>query len=233
MYQETQFRKFLDFSEEESCREDEKRWVDAFLYLMKKLSYRNKLMSSPNDALKRLLIKSPIHTARVPLLRRLFPKAKFVYIHRDPFEVFQSAAHMADTAYWYCYLNTPSDEQVVEFILWQFEHMWLKYTEAAHKGHWLRREDKGRKSFTVSSDIIEISYRELTGHETIRTLQRVYEHIGLPWTSHVESHYRGQVKDLCEYRPNSHSSLSEPLKRMIAARWADFFETYSYPYQSS
>ena len=95
MCQETQFRKFLDFSEKEgSCTEDEKRWVDAFLYLMKKLSYRNKLISPQNDVFKRLLIKSPIHTARVPLLRKLFPKAKFVYIHRDPFEVFQSAAHM-------------------------------------------------------------------------------------------------------------------------------------------
>ena len=33
---------------------------------------------------RRLLIKSPVHTARVPLLRRLFPRASFVYLHRHP-----------------------------------------------------------------------------------------------------------------------------------------------------
>ena len=39
---------------------------------------------------------------------------KFIYIHRNPYEVLYSAAHMADTAYWYCYLNTPTDEQITE-----------------------------------------------------------------------------------------------------------------------
>jgi hypothetical protein len=49
---------------------------------------------------KPLLIKSPVHTARVALLLRLFPRARFVYVHRDPLTVFSSAAHMADTYYW-------------------------------------------------------------------------------------------------------------------------------------
>lgn len=47
-----------------------------------------------------LLIKSPVHTARVRLVLGLFPRARFLYIHRDPYEVFQSAVHMADTYYW-------------------------------------------------------------------------------------------------------------------------------------
>ena len=49
---------------------------------------------------KPLLIKSPVHTARVALLLRLFPRSRFVYVHRDPLTVFSSAAHMADTYYW-------------------------------------------------------------------------------------------------------------------------------------
>ena len=43
---------------------------------------------------KRLLLKSPVHTARVRILKRLFPDAQFVYIHRNPYDVFRSAAHM-------------------------------------------------------------------------------------------------------------------------------------------
>ena len=41
---------------------------------------------------------------------------------------------MADTAYWYCYLNTPSDQQVTSFILHQFEALWDKYDAAALGG---------------------------------------------------------------------------------------------------
>jgi hypothetical protein len=40
------------------------------------------------------LLKSPVHTARVELLLQLFPKAQFIYIHRDPYTVFKSAVHM-------------------------------------------------------------------------------------------------------------------------------------------
>jgi hypothetical protein len=45
-----------------------------------------------------------VHTGRVALLLRLFPAARFVFIHRHPLEVFASAAHMADTYYWWARL---------------------------------------------------------------------------------------------------------------------------------
>lgn len=67
------------------------------------------------------MLKSPAHTARVALLLQLFPEAQFVYIHRDPLTVYQSAVHMAKTTYWYMYVATPTDEQIHEFILNQFE----------------------------------------------------------------------------------------------------------------
>ncbi len=47
---------------------------------------------------KRLVIKSPVHTARVALLLKLFPDAQFIYIHRNPYEVFQSCVNMAGTS---------------------------------------------------------------------------------------------------------------------------------------
>ena len=39
---------------------------------------------------RRLLLKSPSHTARVRHLLRLFPGAKFIFISRPPRAVFQS-----------------------------------------------------------------------------------------------------------------------------------------------
>lgn len=36
---------------------------------------------------KPLLIKSPVHTARIGLLLDMFPRARFVYIHRHPLQV--------------------------------------------------------------------------------------------------------------------------------------------------
>ena len=38
---------------------------------------------------RRLVLKSPVHTARVELLLKLFPDAQFIYIHRDPETVYR------------------------------------------------------------------------------------------------------------------------------------------------
>jgi hypothetical protein len=49
---------------------------------------------------------------QIKLLLTLFPKAQFIYMHRNPYAVFSSAANMAQKTYWYNYLATPSNEQV-------------------------------------------------------------------------------------------------------------------------
>lgn len=41
---------------------------------------------------KPLVVKSPVHTARVRLLLRLFPRARFIYLHRPPLDVLQVCA---------------------------------------------------------------------------------------------------------------------------------------------
>ena len=88
---------------------DKRRWEASFLFFMKKLTLRH--------GHKPLLVKSPVHTARVPLLLNLFPGATFIYCHRNPYEVFQSSAHMACTYYPFCYLNRPTEEDVMGFIV--------------------------------------------------------------------------------------------------------------------
>jgi hypothetical protein len=88
MKQETLFRRFFSFnSDQGTTKKDEDKWSKSFLYLIKKLVVRE-----GNNKNRRLIIKSPVHTARVPLLRKLFPNAKFIYIHRHPYEIYQSSS---------------------------------------------------------------------------------------------------------------------------------------------
>ena len=185
------------------------------MYLMRKLTLRHTLRGGVG---KRLVVKSPIHTARIPLLRRLFPKAKFVYIHRHPFELFQSACRLADTAYWFCYMNTPTDDQIIEFIYWQFDQMWRKYAAAAYG-------TDGR----LLPDILEISYLQLADRtRVVQTLERIYSFIGEVWGDDKIEHFQGQLSELVDYRPNTHTALSEATKREIMLRWDEYFDTFDY-----
>lgn len=45
---------------------------------------------------RRVVLKNPFHSVRVPVLERLFPDARYLRIHRDPREVIPSTVHMWD-----------------------------------------------------------------------------------------------------------------------------------------
>lgn len=212
---------------------DEKEWTESFLYLVKKLCVRREMQQKrcglPQNRRQRLLIKSPVHTARVPLLRALFPKAKFIYIHRHPDEVLLSMAHMLDTTYWYCYLNTPTNEQIQEFIIWQFEHMWHKYNTAAVCPSSSSSADTLSSVRETVGDVLEISYATATSNLR-STMERIYEHTDIPWTPDLDSHFLAEEELLSSYRPNDHqlSLLSPELKKLIRDRWGGYFDAFGY-----
>ena len=263
MRQEPLFRKYLDFSPTDGgTLDDEKMWIDSFLYLLKKLTlreYKNsyqshytnysqlralikdcnnavsisnhnniKLCSSnhtntklskssaSNILLKRLLLKSPIHAARIPLLKRLFPSAKFIYLHRDPYEVFQSEAHMINTAYWFCYFNIPTHEQILNFIYWQFESMWLKYKQA--------------KSVPVySKDIYEVPYSDLiASNKNYEHIKGIYKFLNMDWTECEENLYKEKLSHMTEYKVNRHVELPTSIRETIQSKWKDYIEYYHY-----
>ncbi len=68
----------------EGCSEREvARWERAFTTFLRRVAKHH----GPE---KPLLIKNPVYTGRVAMLRRIFPRAKFIHIHRNPFDVFLS-----------------------------------------------------------------------------------------------------------------------------------------------
>lgn len=85
---------------------------------------------------------------------QLFPKAQFVYMHRDPVDVFVSAANMADTTYWYSYLNVPTDDEVIDFIVTQYRLL---------MSHYLRDRVSVPKG-----NLVEVSFEELTNDPVVR-----------------------------------------------------------------
>jgi hypothetical protein len=74
------FRKYVLY--EGISASEKSAWVNDYLFLLKKISLFNQG--------KQLVLKSPPNTARIKLLLSLFPDAKFILIHRNPYEVYAS-----------------------------------------------------------------------------------------------------------------------------------------------
>ena len=138
MREEEQYRKFQCFLENDACSADVTTWSLLFKYLLIKIKVRDVLRArwkvsndmdirrSSHDPIRRILLKSPCHTGRARLLTKLFPGSKFIFIHRNPYEVFLSGAHMASTTYGYWFLQEPNNSDLQEYILSQGEMLHLE-----------------------------------------------------------------------------------------------------------
>jgi len=58
------------------------RWKTTYDYFLKKISYKN------NG--KPILLKSLVNTAKIKQILDLYPNAKFIHIHRNPYDVYFS-----------------------------------------------------------------------------------------------------------------------------------------------
>lgn len=193
-------------------------WRVAFLHMCKKLTVEAARQGhgfgfhdEPNQP-PRLVLKSPVHTARIPLLRALFPDCQFIYVHRNPYEVFASACNMADTTYWFTYLcPPPSDRQIQEFVLWQYEAMWEHYEHA--------------RAALPGGALVEVAYTDLV-ESPVSTLARVYDELG--WAGFPQAMFAQEARGLASYRPNTLRPLDASVRRVVAARWGPSFARLGY-----
>ena len=80
----------------------------------------------------RLILKSPENTARIETLHSAFPKAAFVYIHRDPKDVYYSMFNFWKTILRFYSFQTITDDQIVTNICLTYQKLISAYTEGRH-----------------------------------------------------------------------------------------------------
>ena len=210
----------LEDADAEPCDpKDFERWRRAFILFLKKTQY------AAGGARKRLLLKSPVHTARVRLIKSLFPKATFVFIHRHPLEVFRSAAHMADAYYWQCYLQRPRALDVQEFILHQGALLHRAYREDVAA----MEAEKGR-DVKEQKRLAEVRFAELDA-DPVGTLRATYAALG--WTEafkKVEPAIERYRRSLVDFKKNAFpkEGLSSEAEAEVRRRWRAWFEDLGY-----
>lgn len=184
--------------------EDLEHWKDSLQRFIRKLMLKRR---------GRLLLKSPTHTARIPLLLQMFPDARFVYIVRHPYDVFASTRHLHEVL---CRENSfvcPPLIGLEERILTSYSEMYQAY-------HLQRAMiDPGRRC--------ELRYEDLIA-DPPGQLQRIYEHLGLDGGEQLSTRLAGELAAHRTYRTNRYT-LDENVRRRIAEEWGPTFRRYGYP----
>lgn len=158
---------------------------------------------------KRLLIKNPTYTARPAMLRKMFPDAKFIHIHRSPFDVFLSmrnfyAKLLAELAL----QETPETLDIDATILRVYEGM-------------MRRFDVETEGWDAP-DFVELPYA-LLDTQPMAALERIYQTLELPGFDAAAPAFQAYLDQVKSFRKNAFRGDAEAVGKVLAhcGPWLD------------
>jgi hypothetical protein len=186
--------------------EELSEWKAALLGFVQKLAFK---YGRP------LVLKSPGHTARVQLLLSMFPGAKFVHIHRNPFEVFQSARHSVLKLAPYWTLQRSEYTELDDDIIRQYKQVCSAYLE--------------EQSLIPRSHLYEISFARLEA-DPLSAMREIYQALDLPDFAYVAPKLKECLGSLAEYRRNVFREVPGDLRSRIAEEWRTWIEEWGYSF---
>lgn len=114
---------------------------------------------------KPLVLKNPVNTGRVEFLLELFPKAKFVYLHRDCAEVYHSTLRLHTKLIEQFSFQDRLPDGLEQFTIDFYRRLIQKY--------------ETEKALIPAGQLVETTYESLT-QRPLDTLAGIYEGLGLP-----------------------------------------------------
>jgi hypothetical protein len=161
---------------------------------------------------RRVVLKSPAHTARVRVLRELFPGARFVHIVRNPFEVIPSTLRAWTKLYHAFGLQRPRVTDLEERVVTSYTRM----TAALERA----------RPLVAPSHFHELRYEELVA-EPLERLGELYRHLELGDLGPVLPAVQAYRARTAGHRPHRHAPSPE-LAGRIARIAAPIIERYGY-----
>ncbi len=200
----------MDFYNRFVCFNDVSReyiedWKKVYLYLFKKVTL--------NCEGKPLVVKNPSNTGRIRLLLEMFPDAKFVHIHRNPYHVFLSMMRfMRIVIPLYCVQNPPSIDIV--------ENSMMNLYEEIYKNYFLE------KKLVPNGNFVEVKYEDFIDNP-VNELKNIYDSLDIDGFKDSDRAFKAYVLSQSKVKLNSYN-LYDELKDKIFSRWNFVFKNFGY-----
>eukprot|EP00027_Filamoeba_sp_ATCC50430_P001594 CAMPEP_0168553002 /NCGR_PEP_ID=MMETSP0413-20121227/7019_1 /TAXON_ID=136452 /ORGANISM="Filamoeba nolandi, Strain NC-AS-23-1" /LENGTH=273 /DNA_ID=CAMNT_0008583657 /DNA_START=339 /DNA_END=1160 /DNA_ORIENTATION=+ len=177
---------------------------EAIVYWARKLTFKY--------GGKQLVLKNPSNTGRVKLLRELFPNAKFIHIHRNPYDVFPSQIKnikwILDTV---DFQDTNTQKMAEEFTAWtypEFMKLALEY-----------------KNQIPEENFYELSFDDLE-RRPVEIMREIYEKFRID--DYSEKRFRDYLATVSSHKKNTFSMPQATVEKINKS--LDFvFKRYNYP----
>jgi hypothetical protein len=187
----------------ELAHENLQEWKKAFRTFLKKVS-----LTEMGD----LVIKAPPHTARIPILLEMFPRAKFIYLYRNPYDVFASTRILWERAFGPSALQRAPQERIDDLIL-----SWYKELISLYERD---------KILIPKGSLHEMSFEALE-RDPLEELENLYTALRLPDFTEFQGRVKKYLDSISSYSKNK-LELSKDDIRVVNEHWREGFERYGY-----
>jgi omega-hydroxy-beta-dihydromenaquinone-9 sulfotransferase len=180
------------------------KWRKCFMWFIKALTLKHK---------KQLVLKSPPHTGRVEELLKMFPRAKFIHMVRDPRKLFPSTLKLWLSLADIQGMQDPEDNAKLRAYIWDcLQRMYASF-EAA-------------RQLVPKDNLIDVRYEDLIANPD-ETMAHVYGQLGLGDYSVVRPLIAERFANDREYKVNEHR-IDPDLDAAVLAHWGDYARRYGY-----
>jgi hypothetical protein len=179
------------------------RWQATFLRFLRMLAVRDG---------RRTVLKSPPHTARMRVLKAMFPDARFLHVVRDPLVVFPSTIRLWRSLDQVQGLQVDGGERLETYVLDTFDVMYRAFERD--------------RDLLPEGSLHELRYEDLVA-DPVGVLERAYDALDLGGFSRVRPTLLRQAETMQSYRRNRYS-LDDRTRRLVSERWQPFIDRYGY-----
>jgi hypothetical protein len=194
-------RALLDLRQHSST--EQKRWGDALRRFLLLLTVQQR---------KTMVLKSPPHGFKMPLLHSMFPQARYVVIERNPYEVYASNLKLWQTLLNLYAVESPSSDEIEQFVLAAY----IMHEEAIAEG----------KRITDANRLACVRYEKLAA-DPIGQMERLYKELDLGNFDRVRGRMGKYVADAAGYVRNRFT-ISSVQRANVENAWGSLIRAKGY-----
>jgi len=192
-----------DFQDFYPDQEKKEMWRDSLTSFCAKIR---------QDSGRIVLLKNPLHSLRIPFLCETFPKARFIHLHRHPYNVVASSMHL--------WKVLALDNQLKGKAY--FPEL-KEVTEGLEKFYSVIKRDLAA---LPPNRYCEVSFEALE-NDPVEEISGIYKSLGLEFTGDFEDQIRSYTEKLKDFEKNSYN-FDDNQKEHVYHHMKKQFEQYHY-----
>ncbi len=184
--------------------EERQVFKDTFLKLIK--------ISLWNTKGVQFLSKNPPHTGRIGTLLEMFPNAKFLYLKRNPYTVFESTRSFFTNTIQPLMLQDITNEEIEANVIEIFKRLYYKYEEDKH--------------LIPEKNLLEIKFEDFEA-DAFALTEDIYKRLDLPGFDQAKADIKKYLGKKKGYKKNKYTYDDRTLK-IVDENWDMALKGWNY-----